>query len=186
VVSFVFGGRPGRQDPELAKAARRRREAFARDIGDERGLAFAHEEPRKRGRWTGIVALALLLFAGFGMIPLLRGGDGGLVERQCDQPAIGVSAGTVLPGGRASWQVAGPGSGEYMVMVDGSGVAVDRAGAVTATSGRILAGPFRLDNCRSAQTIFDAPAERGTHEITLLRRTSADFAVAASDEIKVG
>jgi hypothetical protein len=185
VVSFVFGGRPGKQDPELAKAAQRRRESFARDIGDERGRAFAHELPQRRRRWSGIVGLVLLLFAGFGAVPLLRGSEGGLVSRQCDQPAIGVSAGLVSAGDRAAWQAAGPDSGEYVVTLDSGGVAVNRAGVVTATSGRVLAGPFRLGGCRSAQTLFDAPAGHGTHQITLFRRTAANYVAVASDGLKV-
>jgi hypothetical protein len=175
VVSFVFGGRPGKQDPELAKAAQRRREAFASDIGDEHGRAFAYELPRARRRWSGIVGLVLLLFAGFGAVPLFRGSEGGLVSRQCDQPALGVSAGTV----------SGPDSGDYVVALDSGGVAVDRSGAVTAGSGRVLAGPFRLTDCRSAQTVFDAPAGRGMHEITLFRRTSANYVAVASEGLKV-
>jgi hypothetical protein len=170
----------------LAKAAQRRREAFARDIGDEQGRAFAHELPRQRGRWTGVLGLVLLLFAGFAAVRLLRGSEGGLVTRQCDQPAIGVSAGVVPPGGRAAWQVAGPDGGEYVVTLDSAGVAVNRSGAVTATTGRVLAGPFRLTGCRSAQTLFDAPTDRGTHEITVFRRTAADYAAVASEGLKVG
>jgi hypothetical protein len=185
VVSFVFGGRPGKQDPELAKAAQRRREAFARDIGDEHGRAFAYELPRARRRWSGIVGLVLLLFAGFGAVPLFRGSDGGLVSRQCDQPALGVSAGTVSPGNQAAWQVAGPDSGDYVVALDSGGVAVDGSGAVTAVSGRVLAGPFRLTDCRSTQTVFDAPTGSGTHEITLFRRTSANYVAVAAEGLKV-
>jgi hypothetical protein len=185
-VSFVFGGRPGRQDPELKRAAQRRREAFARDIGDEYGRAFAHEPPRGRRRWTSLVGLGVVLFAGFGLIPLLRGSAGGLVAQQCDRPAVGTSAGVVAPGGRAAWQVAGPDAGEYVVAVDSGGVAVDGSGTVTAKSGRLLSGPFRLDGCRSAQTLFDAPTDRGTHEITLFRRTTGSFAAVADAALKVG
>ena len=187
-MSFVFGGRPGKQDPELAKAAARRREAFARDIGDEYGRAFAHEAPRPRRRWSSVIGLVLILFAGLGAIPLLRGPGGGLVRRQCDRPAIGASAGVVSPGDQAAWQVAGPDGGDYVVAVDSDGVTVDKAGVVTATSGRLLAGPFRISDCRSAQTLFDAPTERGSHEITLFQRTAktAKYTAVADDVLKVG
>jgi hypothetical protein len=187
-VSFVFGGRPGKQDPELAKAAARRREAFARDIGDEYGRAFAHEVPRQRRRWTSIIGLVLILFAGFGAIPLLRGSGGGLVQRQCDRPVIGASAGVVSPGGQAAWQVAGPNGGDYAVAVDSDGVAVDKSGAVTVTSGQLLAGPFRITDCRSTQTLFDAPSEPGSHEITLFQRDAktAKYSAVADDVLKVG
>ena len=187
-VSYVFGGRPGKQDPELAKAAQRRREAFARDIGDEYGRAFAHEPPPKRRRWSSIIGLVLVLFAGFGLIPLLRGSDGGLVRASCDQPAVAASAGTVPPGGKAAWQAAGPDTGEYVVTLDGGKVTTDPSGAVRTDAGRILAGPFRISGCRSTQTVFDAPTDRGTHEITLYRRApnTATFASVADDSLKVG
>jgi hypothetical protein len=183
---MLFGGRPGKNDPELAKAVVRRREAFARDIGDEQGRAFAHEEPRRRSRWTSLLGLGLVLFAGIGLIPLLRGGDGGLLSRQCDRPAVGASAGLVAPGSRAAWQAAGPDSGEYVVTLDGDGVRVDAAGGVVAPSGRVLAAPFRLTDCRSAQTLFDAPTQRGSHEVTLFRRTGTTYQPVASTEVKVG
>lgn len=187
-MSFVFGGRPGKQDPELAKAAQRRRDAFARDIGDEHGRAFAHEPPRRRRRWTEIVGLVLILFAGFGAIPLLRGSGGGMVRRSCEAPAIAASAGVVSPGDKAAWQVAGPDAGDYVVTLDGGQVTTDPSGAVSAGGGRVLAGPFRISGCRSAQTVFDAPADRGSHEITLYRRTSAtgSFTAVADDVLKVG
>lgn len=185
-MSFVFGGRPGRQDPELAKAAARRREAFARDIGDEYGRAFAHEPPRQRRRWTSIVGLVLILFAGLGAIPLLRGSGGGLIERQCDHPAIGVSAGVISPGDQAAWQVAGP-SGDYVVAVDSDGVAM-AGGVLAAKAGRVLAGPFQLADCRSAQTLFDAPADPGTHEIRLYQRSAqtGKYTAVADAGLKVG
>jgi hypothetical protein len=188
-VSYVFGGRPGKQDPELAKAAQRRRAAFAKDIGDEYGRAFAHEPPPRKRRWTGIVGLVLVLFAGFGLIPLLRGSDGGLVRVSCDQPAVGVSAGTVLPGDKAAWQVAGPDSGEYVITIDGGGkITAPPSGGVRTDVGLVLAGPFRITGCRSTQTVFTAPTNRGTHEITLYRRASsaAAFAPVAGDALKVG
>lgn len=185
-MSYIFGGQPGRQDPELAKGARRRRQAFARDIGDERGLAFAHELPRRRRRWSGIVGLVLLLFAGLGAIPLLRGSGGGLVSTQCDTPAVAASAGVVSPGGRAAWQVAGPDGRDYVVALDSDGVRVDRAGAVTAVGGQILAGPFRLTGCRSEQTLFVAPAVRGPHLVALYQLTDGAYRSVAADQVKVG
>ena len=186
-VSEVFGGARGRRDPELARAAQRRREAFARDIGDERGRAFAYQPPGRRRRpWSGIIGIGLLVFAGLGAIPLLRGSDGGLVPRQCERPAVGTAGETVPPGGRTAWQVAGPDS-EYVVALDGGRVTVDAAGAVDVTSGRLLAGPFRLSGCRSAQTLFDAPGESGSHEVTLFRRTGGSgYARVASAELTVG
>jgi hypothetical protein len=185
-VSEVFGGR-GRRDPELEKAAQRRREAFARDIGDERGRAFAYQGPAQRRRWSGIIGIGLLLFAGLGAIPLLRGSDGGLVPRQCERPAIGTSAEVVNPGGLAAWQVAGPDRGEYVVALDSAEVTVDRAGAVSVRSGRLLAGPFRLSDCRSPQALFDAPAGSGSYEVMLFHRAAAGgYVRVAADRLKVG
>lgn len=181
-MSFLFGGGSGRKDPELAAAARRRREAFAADIGDERARAFAHVEPRGPNRRTGLLLVVLVVFAGLSLIPVLRGPAGGLVEVRCDQPAVGVSSELVAPGGRAAWQASGPDTDDYVVALDSTSVRPDG----TVEGGRVLAGPIRLDGCASAQTLFDAPTTRGPHQVTLFRRTPDGYSSVASDTLRVG
>jgi hypothetical protein len=185
-VSFLGGGRPRREDPELAAAARRRREAFAADIGDEQGRAFAHESTPRRSRWTGIVGIGVLLLAGIGVLGLLRGGDGGLISPDCDQTALGVSAGVVEPGGKAAWQATGPGGVDYVVTLDAGAVRADGSGALTADTGRILDGPFRITGCRSLQTLFDAPQQEGLHDVRLFRRGPTGWTAVTAQELKIG
>jgi hypothetical protein len=187
-VTFLFRAGPGRRDPELAAAARRRREAFARDIGDEHALARAREEPvtRRRRRWTPVIFVALVLFATVGAIPLLRAGSaGGIVRQQCERPVIGVSVGPVQPGHQAAWQAAGPAEGPYVLTLDADEITVNPGGTVTVRSGRLLAGPLDLTGCRSRQTLFDAPSERGDHLLTLFRRTPSGYARVARATLKV-
>jgi hypothetical protein len=188
-VSFLFGARRPREDPELAAGERRRQEAFARDIGDEHALAWSRARPvgvRRRRRWTPAVFVGLVLFATLGAIPLLRAGSaGGLVRRQCDQPVIGLSAGRTQPGHEASWQVAGPRDVMYVLTLDADRVTVSGSGGVAATPGRILAGPFDLPDCRSTQTLFAAPTEPGDHLVTLFRRTADGYQAVARTTLKV-
>jgi hypothetical protein len=189
-VTFLFGGGPGRRDPELAAAARRRREAFARDIGDEQGLAASREEPvtrRRRRRWTPLIFIVLVLFSTVGAIPLLRAGNvGGIVRPQCDHPVVRVSAGEVRPGHQAAWQAAGPAQGPYVITLDAAKVTVTAGEAVTVPSGRLLAGPLSLSGCRSRQTLFDAPTEPGEHLVTLFRRTASGYQGVARTVLRVG
>jgi hypothetical protein len=189
-VSFLFGGAPGRKDPELAAGLRRQREAFARDIGDEHALARSREEPvtrRRRRRWTPVIFVALVLFATIGAIPLLRvGSAGGIVRPQCDKPVIGVSAGKVQPGQLAAWQASGPAEGTYVLALDADEVTIGAAGRVTVESGRLLAGPLSLSGCRSHQTLFHAPAQPGEHLLTLFQRTPSGYQRVARAVLKVG
>ena len=189
-MSFLFGGPTPQDDPERAEAARRQREAFARDIGDEHTLAWSRQRPSgvRRRRWSPLIFVVLVLFAFLGAIPLLRsGGDGGIVRRQCAQPVVGVSADRVTPGHRAAWQVSGPETGPYVVAVDAERATVSAAGAAAAApSGTILAGPFALPDCRSQQTLFDAPPVPGKHLVTLFRRTPTGYSAVAQTVLNVG
>jgi hypothetical protein len=187
-VTFLFGGHTPREDPTLAEAARRQREAFARDIGDEHTLAWSRQRPAgpHRRRWSLLIFVVLLLFAGIGAIPLLRADAGGIVRRQCAQPAVGVSADQVPPGHQAAWQVAGPTTAPYVLALDTDRVTVTAAGTVTAPAGRVLAGPLTLADCRSPQTLFDVPAEAGKHQVILFRRTATGYAAVAQAVLTVG
>jgi hypothetical protein len=188
-VSFLIGRRP-REDRELAEAARRREEAFARDIGDEQALARSRFQPsgsyRPRRRWTPLIFVVLVAFALIGAIPLLRAGSaGGLLRPQCDHPALGLSAGSAVRGHDAAFQAAGPAQESYVVALDADRVSVSAAGAVTASPGRVLAGPFSMPGCRSAQTLFPAPAAAGDHLVTLFQRTSSGYVGVVRKTLKV-
>jgi hypothetical protein len=169
----------------MAAAQRRQRAAFAADIGDEKGRAFAHELPIRRGRWSAILGLALLLLAVVAVVPLLRGGVGGIVKPDCVQPAIGASAGLVQPGSRAAWQAAGPADSDYVVTID-AGAVRGTGTNLTPDTGRMLAGPLRLPGCRSAQTLFDAPADAGHHDIRLFHLKGTTWTAVAAADLKVG
>jgi len=127
-----------------------------------------------------VILLALVLFATLGAIPLFRsGGEGGLVRRQCDRPVLGVSPARVAPGGKAAWQAAGPESGPYLLTLDADRITSDVGGRPTVPSGRLLAGPFGMPDCRSPQTLFDAPAVPGEHLVTLFRKTPHGYSAVA-------
>ncbi len=183
-MSSLFGIRPGRQDPELAAATRRRRAAFARDIGDEMALA-RDLQPTRRRRPLGWLALAVVLLALVGGIPLLSG-RGGLVPANCEQPAVGLTRSEAAPGDRIGWQVAGPPDGRYAVALDSDTVAADAGGRLSAPGGVLLAGPFAMEDCRSSQALMDVPSAPGRHTVTLFHRGASGYARVASALLQVG
>ena len=183
---MVFLPSEGRRDPERAAAARRQRERFARDIGDEVGRAWAHEPRRPRRKFTVGTGIILVLFAGFGAFPLIFGdGSGGLIKADCDVPGVRLGTDDVAPGGSFSWQAAGPEAGPYLVTIDARAVTEDASGAVRPTGGRVLAGPTDLSGCRSAAALSTAPEASGVHEVTVFRRTAGRWERAAAAPLTV-
>ncbi len=181
----LLPGSEGRRDPDRAEAARRQRVRFARDIGDERSLGWAHEPPRPRARFTWIVFVALVAFAGLGAIPLFTASGDGLLPADCATPALRTSPREVGPGGSFTWQVAGPAEGSYVVTIDNPEVLDDGAGGARVAGGRILGGPVALPGCRSAQLLTDAPEVTGTHEVTLFRRSGTRWERIAVSLLRV-
>ena len=163
----------GRRDPDRAEAARRQRVRFARDIGDERALGWAHEPRRPRSRFTRGTFIVLVLFAGLGAVPLFLARGDGLLPADCVKPALSTSPSQVGRGGTFAWQIAGPAEGSYVVTVDAPEVVADGAGGARVAGGRILGGPIGLPGCRSSQLLAPAPDVPGTHEVTLFRRAGA-------------
>lgn len=163
----------GRRDPERAEAARKQRTRFARDIGDEHTLGWAHEPRRPRGRFTMVTLVVLILFAGLGALPLLFNTGDGLLPPDCTTAALSTAPDRVGPAGSFAWQVAGPADGSYVVTIDVPEVTADADGSVQVPGGRILGGPMTLPGCRSAQQVSPAPEMTGTHEVNLFRRTGA-------------
>ena len=151
-------------------AQQRERIRFARDVGDEAGLAWAHEPRRRRSRFTIGSAIALGVFLVLGALPmLLAGGDGQLVRADCARPAVGAGPARIDAGSNFAWQAAGPETGPYVVTLDATEVTGPAKGPVS-TAGRVLAGPTALAGCRSAQTVVAGPTTAGIHEIALFRR----------------
>jgi hypothetical protein len=161
----------GRRDPERAEAARKQRMRFARDIGDEHALGWAHEPRRPRRRFTMGTIIVLILFAGLGALPLLFDSGDGLLPANCTTPALDTSPERVGPGRSFAWQVAGPAEASYVVTIDVPELTADADGGARVAGGRILGGPMTLPDCRSPQQVAAAPEVRGTHEVHLFRRS---------------
>ena len=175
----------GRRDPERAEAARRQRVRFARDVGDEAGLAWAHEPRRRRSRFTIGTIVALVLFAGLGAVPMLLADGDGLLPADCATPKLVSAPDRVGPGTSFAWQIAGPEGGSYVVTIDAPEVTGDGAGGASIAGGRILGGPMPLPGCRSQQLLATAPEQTGTHEVTLFRRAGARWERAAVTLLRV-
>lgn len=166
----------GRRDPGKDAAARRQRARFARDVGDEQGQAWAHEPRRKRSKLTLGTAAVFIAFIVLGAVPmLLHEGGTGLVEASCDAPAVEAGPARIKVGTDFAWQAAGPVIGPYVVTLDAATVTGPPTGPVTVDGGRVLAGPTSLSGCRSAQTVTAGPATKGSHEVTLFRRSATGW-----------
>jgi hypothetical protein len=175
----------GRRDPERDEAARRQRVRFARDIGDERSLGWAHEPRRQRGRFTRGTFVVLVLFAVLGAVPLFLTRGDGLLPADCTKPALSASPDQVGPGGDFAWQIAGPAEGSYFVTIDVPEVIAEAGGGARVAGGRILGGPITLPGCRSSQQLAPAPDVPGTHEVTLFRLSGTRWKPQAVSLLKV-
>ncbi|WP_222264888.1 hypothetical protein [Modestobacter marinus] len=166
-MTAFFGGDRGRVDPQLAAGNRRTRMHYARDVNDERALAFEDRPPvRRGGHWTLlavlVVVLAVLAVAGS------RDGDEVPLAADCDTSAIGVSSSVVTAGTVLRYRLTGPDDASYVVTLDGEAVRGDAGSTVTYTA--TPAGPaLRLRQCLSPTLALAAPAGDGPHELALLR-----------------
>jgi hypothetical protein len=179
---------PRRRDRGKDEAARKQRERFARDVGDEHGLAWAHDPVRRprRSKFTIAVAAVFVAFAVLGALPLvLHKGDSQLVQPNCDTPAVGTGPARIEPGADFAWQVAGPQTGPYVVTLDAATVTGSVAGPVKVDAGRILSGPIGLAGCRSAQTVTAGPPNKGSHEVALFRWSGSGWSRVAIDLLNV-
>ena len=166
----------GRHDPGKDAAARRQRARFARDVGAEQGQAWAHEPRRKRSKLTIGTAAVFIAFVVLGALPmLLHKGGNGLLQANCDTPAVEAGPARIKAGTDFAWQAAGPVIGPYVVTIDASTVTGGPSGPVTVDSGRVLSGPTGLTDCRSAQTVTTGPTTKGSHEVTLFRRSATGW-----------
>lgn len=166
------------------RAEQRERVRFARDIGDEAGLAWAHEPRRRRSRFTTGAAVATGAFIVLGALPLLGGTEGQLIKADCERPAVSAGPERIAVGGDFAWQAAGPEQGPYVVTLDAADLTGPAEGPVR-TAGRVLAGPTALTGCRSAQTVVAGPTTAGSHEIALFRRTGSGWERVAATWLRV-
>ena len=165
-MSFIFGGVRGHENPGLKDDNRRSRLHLARDINDERALAYDAEPQIRRGRgwvWLGAATAGLAVLAVVGP----RGGDDVRITTSCTTPGIAVAASQVAAGDPLSYRVTGPDSGSYVVALDGRPVQGDAGSLLTYTE--TAAGPaFALHQCVSPTLRIAAPAGNGEHRLALL------------------
>ena len=178
----ILPGSEGRRDPERAEATRKQRVRFARDIGDEHGQAWAHEQRRKPRKFTVGTGVVLIAFAALGLIPLLlTRGDNGLVRATCEEVRLETGPDRVAPGTAYAWQFAGPAGDQYVLAIDAAEVATDG----TVRSGAVLFGPAPLPGCRSTQIKSTAPTTTGDHSVVLFRRTANQWQRVAESSLTV-
>jgi hypothetical protein len=178
------GGR--RRDPEQDAAIRRERARLARDLGDERGVAWAHEPRHRPRKFTIGAAVVLVVFAAAGALPLLfDDGDSGIIRADCGRVAVEASPGRVAAGQPFAWQASGPEQGRYVVALDAGEVTGPADGPVRAPDGPVLTGPVAFPGCRSTQTVSTAPVTRGTHEVVVFRRSGDRWERAAVALLRV-
>ena len=111
-----------------------------------------------------------------GALPmLLHKGGSGLLQANCDVPALEAGPSRIKAGTDFSWQAAGPVIGPYVVTLDAGTVTGPPTGPVTVDGGRVLSGPTGLSDCRSAQAVAKGPDVKGSHEVTLFRRSATGW-----------
>lgn len=177
-MSFLFStGRQPRRDPELEAGLARSRQHLARDINDEKTLAFGTVPSRRRkGSWTIVVAAAFLLAGAFGLLPRLGGAAPGA---SCDAPYLRLGSTTVAPGALVSWRAGGGDTAQFVAAVDATAIHDTGAGPVPDT-GTLITPLFRMVDCAIAPASFAAPTSAGTHRVTLFQRSEGGYAAVAS------
>ncbi len=154
----MFSARPPRRDKELADANERTRRAFARDINDQRALAFDPVPRRKRGGmwmvWT--------------------------------RPGIALSSYSVPAGATIQWKATGPDGFDYVLAVDSSAVTGGTGVPVQVDSGTaVTPRAFRMANCEGAGLGFDAPPVVGQHFVRLFEKDGERYVQVAQVPLAV-
>jgi hypothetical protein len=168
-VTFLFSARPPRRDKELAAANERTRRAFARDINDQRALAFDPVPRRRRGgMWMVWAVIAFLVAGALGLLPTVGGVQ---IPVSCTRPAVALSAYSVPVGSVLQWKATGPDRGEYVLAVDASAVDGQTGAPVQVDAGTaVTPHAFRMASCVGSGIGFPAPTAPGPHLVRLFHR----------------
>jgi hypothetical protein len=183
-VSFLFSARPPRRDQELAEANERTRRAFARDINDQRALAFGPLPGRRRGgMWMVWAVIAFLVAGAMGLLPSIGGVH---IAVSCTTPAVALSSYSVPVGSTLQWKATGPDGVDYVLAVDAGTVTGDVGVPVTVDAGT-AATPraFRMANCEGAGLGFEAPRTVGQHYVRLFERQGTRYVQVAQVPLAV-
>lgn len=177
-MTFLFSARPPRRDKELAEANERIRRAFARDINDERALAFGTLPGRRRGGlWMVWAVIAFLVAGALGLLPTAGGVH---IVVSCTTPGIALSSYSVPAGSTLQWKTTGPDGGDYVLAVDAGTVSGDAGAAVQVDTGAaVTPRPFRMANCEGSGLGFEAPRTVGQHLVRLFHRDGARYVQVA-------
>lgn len=178
-MSFLFGAsRDPDRDRELAEGNERTRRAFARDINDERSLAFDGSTVRRKRRGTWMIGLVIvfLLLGAAGLLPKI----GGIPLRvDCDRPGVALGRPTVQGGALVQWRATGPDDVDYVLTLDATSL-VDNDAGLQATGGTVLSPAFRMSKCQTGGAEFRAPEDYREHTVRLFRKQAGVYVEAAT------
>jgi len=180
----MFSARPPRRDKELADANERTRRAFARDINDQRALAFDPVPRRKRGgMWMVWAVIAFLVAGALGLLPTVGGVH---IDVSCTRPGIALSSYSVPAGATIQWKATGPDGLDYVLAVDSSAVTGGTGVPVQVDSGTaVTPRAFRMANCEGAGLGFDAPPVVGQHFVRLFEKDGERYVQVAQVPLAV-
>jgi hypothetical protein len=183
-VSFLFSARPPKRDTEVAAANERTRRAFARDINDQRALAFDPVPRRKRGGlWMVWAVIAFLVAGALGLLPTV-GGVRILVS--CTKPAVALSSYSVPVGATLQWKATGPDGADYVLAVDAEEVTGEAGATVQVDTGvAVTPRAFRMAECEGAGLGFEAPRTVGQHYVRLFERQGTRYVRVAQVPLAV-
>jgi hypothetical protein len=186
-VSFLFGARPPRRDKELAEANERTRLAFARDINDERALAFDPVPLPRRHRRGGMwMVWAVILFLVAGAAGILPSFGGVHIAASCTQPGIALSSYAVPPGAILQWKTTGPDGVDYVLVIDSTTVTGAPRSAVSVDTGTaVTQRPYRSANCVGSGVGFPAPGTAGQHYVRLFKLDGTRYVQVAQVPLAV-
>ena len=183
-MSYLFSARPPRRDKELAEANERTRRAFARDINDQKALAFDPLPRRKRGgMWMVWAVIAFLVAGAMGLLPTVGGPR---IVVSCTRPGIALSSYSVPVGSTLQWKATGPDGVEYVLAVDATAVTGDTGTPVQVDTGTaVTPRAFRMAGCEGAGLGFAAPRATGQHFVRLFEKQRTGYVQVAQVPLAV-
>ncbi|HSV67754.1 MAG TPA: hypothetical protein VLJ59_17875 [Mycobacteriales bacterium] len=180
-MAFLFGGasRDPRRDRELLAGNERTRRAFARDINDERALAFGALPPRRprRGMWMVAAVAVFMTLGAFGLLPRLGRIP---LEVSCTQPGLALASYVVRPGAAVSWRATGPDGVDYVLTLDAAAVTGPAGQPVRVSAGgTALSPPFQMRRCEIDGGQLTAPSDGSAHVVRLFQRRAGGYVEVA-------